>query len=87
MTPMVGLLVGNQSASKYQNPENQSESSLEVFLLRSFTPLHEKPSLERDETCPLLDRQLLSLLIQDCFLVDYGNLEGTNSKNYSEKFI
>lgn len=31
MTLMVGLLVGNQNDSKYQNPENQSESRIINF--------------------------------------------------------
>lgn len=81
----IGVRTSSGTQRTTQSPRRRITRSLEGFLPHSFTPPHQKPPLERYEICSLLHRDLLSpVIVQDCFVLDYGNVEGTYSKNVSE---
>lgn len=82
----IGARTSSGTQRMTQSPRRRTANSLSEFLPRFFAlpPLH-LPSLERNEICPTLHRHLLSPpIMHDYFVVDYGNVEGTYSKNESE---
>ncbi|XP_030326405.1 uncharacterized protein LOC115601015 [Strigops habroptila] len=81
----VGAGTPSRTQRMAQSSSRRTANSLEEFLPRSFTLPPGKTSLERNEICLTLHRDLLSSpIMHDCFVVDHGNVEGTYSKNESE---